>query len=65
MPMDNYGYGGPGNDKIYGTDGNDEIFGEVEENDPDAMEADDIEGGDDWLAGYGGEDIIHGGYGND
>ena len=52
-----YGYGGLGNDYIYGTDAGDEIFGDAYNNPNDeSVVADDLEGGDDVLRGYGGDD---------
>ena len=64
--MSNYGYGNDGNDKLYGTDGADTLWGDdYGANDASLVESFELEGGDDWVAGYGGDDIIELGYGND
>ena len=74
MANQNYGYGGLGSDKMYGSDGPDQLHGDTLDPNPyDAgspnaggpIDSVDTEGGADWIKGYGGDDVIHAGYGND
>ena len=70
----NYGFGGLGNDKLYGSAGSDVLWGDDEDitlydtdtGDVGAVDKEtDLKGGSDWLIGYDGADVLHGGYGND
>ena len=73
MDADNFGYGNLGSDKLYGTDGQDQMWGDTQGTTfdvstpgmPDALDKHDTEGGDDWLQGFGGNDLLYGQYGND
>ena len=70
----NHGFGNLGNDRLYGSAGEDVLWGDHEDKtryivlnnivgavDPET----DLMGGKDWLFGYEGTDIMHGGFEND
>ena len=73
MDDKNYAYGNTGSDKVYGTDAKDQMWGDskgtthtvVAPGMPMAFDKFDTEGGDDWLQGFGGNDLLYGQYGND
>jgi hypothetical protein len=58
---------------VYGTDGKDMMWGDTKggihtvaaAGMPMALDKHDTEGGDDWLQGFGGDDLMYGQYGND
>ena len=69
----NFGYGNTGSDKMYGTIADDQMWGDTKGSThtvaapgmPMAFDKFDTEGGDDWLQGFGGKDLLYGQYGND
>jgi hypothetical protein len=68
----NFGYGNTGSDKMYGTDDIDNMWGDTKGTTfapadavPAAFDKYDTEGGDDWLQGFAGPDVLYGQYGND
>lgn len=72
-PAKNFGYGNTGSDKMYGTATADQMWGDTKGTTapvavagmPLAFDKHDLEGGDDWLQGFEGDDLLYGQYGND